>query len=143
MLTGTLFSTLAALPALGGRVTTASTLESAIEAIKSCAVTPCAVLHGLAEKAAPNDLSTGGTRHRVEVELRLLLVSRDVSDPHGAAALAALEPARTAVLAALLGLVPASGYAPLEYHGGQLAYAQAGTIIWLDSFKTAYYLRKT
>lgn len=143
MRTDTLFSALSALPALGGRVTTATTLESAIEAVKPFAVTPCAVLHGISEKAGGNELSAGGPRHRVSVELRLLLVSRDVSDPRGAAALAALETARAAVFSALLGLVPASDHAPLEYLGGQLAYAQAGTILWLDAFTTAYYLRKT
>lgn len=129
-------------PARLGRVTVATDLASAVDAVKPFVAMPCCVVHGLAERAEDNTLATGGPRQRVTATIRLLLVHRDVTDPHGAAAMAGIHTARAATLAALQGLIPDTGYNELLLNSGQLAYALAGTVMWLDEWRTAYYLEK-
>lgn len=136
----TVMTTLQGLSAFAGRVTVATDLPSALEAVKPFAAMPCCVVHGLAERAGDDQLATGGPRQKVAVSLKLLIVHRDVTDPHGAAAMAGITAARDAVLAALQGLVPDTGYSELLLNSGQLAYAQAGTVAWLDDWKTSYQL---
>ena len=136
----TITATLAALEPYAGRVCVASNLISAIDAIKPFKTTPIVVVYGMDESASPNQLETGGPRHRVTVRLKLLTAARDVSDPHGHAAYTQADTARAALLPALLGLVPDTSYTPMEYAKGSLIYAEAGTLLWLDEFVTAYYL---
>lgn len=136
----TVTATIAALDEYAGRVCVASNLAAAIEAIKPFKATPVCVVFGLEERAGPNRLSTGGPRHRVAVTLKLLTAARDVADPHGQAAYAQADTARAELLPALLGILPDTGYTPLEYQSGRLVYAEAGTLLWLDEFVTAYYL---
>lgn len=140
MNTALIVSTLKALPIFGGRVVVASDLPAALEAVKPFAAMPCCIVHGLAERADGNALATGGPRQRVTVSLRLLIVHRDVTEPYGAAAMTGIHAAVIGLHSALLGLIPDDGYDPLLYAGGQLAYAQAGTIMWLDEWRTAFYL---
>ncbi len=130
----------AALDAYAGRVCVASNLAAAVEAIKPFKVTPVCVVFGVEERASPNQLATGGPRHKVSVTLKLLTAARDVADPHGHAAYALAETARAALLPGLLGLIPDTAYHPLEYQSGRIAYAEAGTLLWLDEFVTHYYL---
>lgn len=132
--------TLQALPAFSGRVVVATDLSSAVDAVKPFAAMPCCVIHGLAERASDNALSTGGPRQKVTVTLRLLIVHRDVTDPYGAAAMAGMNTAREEVKSAMLGLIPDTDYDALLLNTGQLAYAQTGTVMWLDEWRTAYYL---
>lgn len=142
--TSTLQATLTALPAFAGRVIVATDLASAVEAVKPWAAMPCCVIHGLAERASANQMGVGGgPRHAVTVILRLLIAHRDVTDPHGFNAMTGIEAARTEVKAALLGIIPETNYNPLEYRTGQLAYAQAGTVMWLDEWSTEYLLART
>jgi hypothetical protein len=136
----TLVNTLRALDAFNGRVTVATNLESAAEAVKAFNAMPCIVIHGLSERAEDNTRSTGGPCQRVTVTLRLLIFNRDVTDSYGAAAMAGVHAARTEVQTALHGLIPDPGYTELLLIGGQLAYAQAGTIMWLDDWRTSYHL---
>lgn len=136
----TVTAAIAALSPYAGRVCVASTLAAAIEAIKPFKATPVCVVFGVEERASPNQLATGGPRHRVSVTLRLLTAARDVADPHGQAAYTQAETARAALLPALLGVIPDTDYHPLEYQGGRIAYAEAGTLLWLDEFVTHYYL---
>ncbi len=136
----TVTTTLAALDEYAGRVCVASNLAAAIEAIKPFKATPVCVVFGLDESAGANDLVTGRVRHRVKVSLKLLTAARDVSDPHGHAAYTQAETARAALLPALLGLDPDTGYDALHYQSGRLAYAEAGLLLWLDEFTTAYTL---
>lgn len=136
----TITATIAALDEYAGRVCVASNLAAAIEAIKPFKATPVCVVFGIEERASVNQLATSGPRHRVAVTLKLLTAARDVSDPHGHAAYLQVETARAALKPALLGLVPETGYLPLEYQSGNLVYAEAGTLLWLDTFGTDYYL---
>ena len=126
--------------AYGDRVAVASNMIAAIEATKPFKSMPVCVIFGLDETAGPNKLATGGPRHRVAVVLKLLTAARDASDVHGHAAYAQAMTARDALLPALLGVIPDTGYTPLEYQSGRLVYAEAGTLLWLDEFVTAYYL---
>ena len=126
--------------AYGDRVAVASNMIAAIEATKPFKSMPVCVIFGLDETARPNELATGGPRHRVAISIKLMTACRDVTDPHGKAAYAQAETARALLLPALLGVVPDTAYAPLEYQSGRLVYAEAGTLLWLDEFITAYYL---
>lgn len=136
----TLITALSALTPYGGRVSVASNLPAAIEAFKPWGTAPVAILYGMDEAASPNELATGGPRHRVAVTIKLMTAARDVSDPHGKAAYAQADTARASLLPGLLGIVPDTDYDPIEYKGGQLVYAEAGTLLWLDQFITSYYL---
>lgn len=138
--TSTIYSTLAALDAFGGRIVVATDLSSAMEAVKPFTAMPCCVIHGLSERAADNRLSTGGPSQLVTVSIKILIVHRDVTDAFGAAAMVAVHTARVAEQAALQGLIPDTGYTETLMVGGQLAYAQAGTVMWLDEWRTSYYL---
>lgn len=140
--TSLIIQTVTALSSFAGRVAVASDLQSAIEAVKPFASMPCAIIYGVAERAGDNGLATGGPRQQITASFRLLLINRDVSDPYGCASLQNLQPAIDASRAALLGLVPATNYDPLLLMSGQLAYAQAGTVCWLDEWRTHYYLTK-
>jgi hypothetical protein len=137
----TLLQTLTNLDAFAGRVVVAADLASAIEAVKPFAAMPCCVIFGMREQADPNGRGYGcPPLHLVRVTLRLLVVARDVSDPHGANAMTQLQTARSEMLGACLGLTPDTGYDLLEYAGGQLLYVETGTIAWADDFKTLYEL---
>lgn len=126
--------------AYGDRVAVASNMIAAIEATKPFKSMPVCVIFGLDETAGPNELATGGPRHRVAISIKLMTACRDVTDPHGKAAYAQAETARASLLPALLGIIPDTGYTPLEYQSGRLVYAEAGTLLWLDEFVTNYYL---
>lgn len=131
-------------PDLSGRVIVASSLEAALDAVKSFASWPAVAIFGLRENAGKNEMGIGsGPRHRVVVTLRLLVMARDVTDQRGQAAMAQLDSVRTDIKTACLGLTPDAGFEPLEYVNGSLAHAQSGTVAWIDEFTTAYYLIHT
>jgi hypothetical protein len=137
----TLMTALDSITDLGGRVVVASSIEAALDAVKPFSTWPCAAVFGLRENAGQNEMGIGnGPRHRVTVTLRLMTMTRDVTDQRGQAAMAQLDSLRESLKAACLGLLPDTDYEPLEYVGGQMAYAQAGTIAWIDDFQTRYYL---
>jgi len=137
----TITAAIAALDEYAGRVCVASNLAAAIEAIKPFKGVPVCVVFGIEERASENLAGEGnGPLHRVTVTLKLLTAARDVADPHGHAAYAQADSARAALLPALLSIVPDTHYAPLEYKSGSIVYAEAGTLLWLDAFATAYYL---
>ena len=132
---------LTGITALGGRVIVASNLEAALDAVKPFSAWPCVAVFGLRETAGKNEMGLGsGPRHRVTVTLRLLTLARDVTDQRGQAAMAQLDSLREDLKAALLGLIPDTGHDPLEYVGGSLAHASAGTVAWIDDFQSAHYL---
>lgn len=140
----TLITALGNIEDVGGRVIVASNLEAALDAIKPFSAWPCVAVFGLRESAGQNEMGMGnGPRHRVTVTLRLMTMARDVTDQRGQAAMAQLDSLRTDLKAALLGLVPDTGHDPLEYVGGSLAHASAGTVAWIDDFQSRYYLIHT
>lgn len=140
----TLITALNGIEDLSGRVIIASNLEAALDAVKPFSAWPCLAVFGLRETAGQNEMGMGnGPRHRVTLTLRLLTLARDVTDQRGQAAMTQLDSLRTDLKAACLGLVPDTDHEPLEYVGGSLAYAQAGTVAWIDEFQTRYYLIHT
>ena len=140
----TLITALGTIEDVGGRVIVASNLEAALDAVKPFSAWPCVALFGLRENAGQNEMGIGsGPRHRVTVTLRLMSMARDVTDQRGQAAMAQLDSVRADLKSACLGLIPDTGYEPFEYVGGQLAYAQSGTVAWIDDFQTRYYLIHT
>lgn len=140
----TLLTALGTIEDLGGRVIVASNIEAALDAVKPFSAWPCAAVFGLRENASQNEMGIGnGPRHRVTVTIRLMTMARDVTDQRGQSAMAQLDSVRAGLKAVCLGLIPDTCHEPLEYVGGQLAYAQSGTVAWIDDFQTRYYLIHT
>ena len=140
----TLITALGDIEDVGGRVIVASNLEAALDAVKPFSAWPCVAVFGLRESAGQNEMGMGnGPRHRVTVTLRLMTMARDVTDQRGQAAMAQLDSLRVDLKSACLGLVPDTGYEPMEYVAGSLAYAQSGTVAWIDDFQSRYYLIHT
>lgn len=54
----------------------------------------------------------------------------------------AIETVRTAVMAALLGFVPAAGYDAIEYQSGDLIDISNGIIWWRDNYSVRRYVRE-
>jgi hypothetical protein len=92
------------------------------------------------DNATPNQLMTGGIRQKVTDRYGVVLACRDVSDRRGEAALIAVEALFTAVEAALLGYVPAAGYAPIEYESGRMAGGSDGWVLWLHIWQSHHYI---
>lgn len=136
-----IIDTLKSLSAFGGRVLVVSDMQAALEAVKPFAAMPCCILHGITEKAGDNRLSTGGPSQPITVSVRILTIHRDVSDAYGTAAMSALSSTLITMKAALLGIIPDTEHDELLYVSGQIAYANAGTLAWLDEWRTRYDLR--
>jgi hypothetical protein len=96
----------------------------------------------LAERAEANQ-TIGGVYQRLTVRLAVVLYVRQVADARGEAALEALEPAREAILSALVGWAPAAEHAPLELRNGRLLTLADGALWWQDEFETTFSRRFT
>lgn len=127
-------SLLHTVPAFAGRVEAATTLESAIEKARNMPGASC-VVHGVTETI---DALQYKQERTVNVALNLLIVMRNVGDMRGAAAYELLDDVLTDYRAVLHGAVPAEGYSALAHNGGSFAWAESGTLIWLDEFTTRY-----
>lgn len=138
-----ILDTITSLSDFGGRVMVVSDMPAALEAVKPFAAMPCCILHGITEKAGDNLLSTGGPSQPITVSVRILTIHRDVSDAYGTAAMSAISSTLDTMKSALLGIIPDTEHDELLYVSGQIAYAQAGTIAWIDEWRTRYDLRKT
>lgn len=139
-----LIDKLLTIPVYAGRVSAATTLEAAVDKVKTQPMPAC-VLFGVTEEPGPQRLATGGVSHRVRVTLSLLIVTRSAADMRGAAAYAALDSVRNDTIDELLAWKPTDqelgdDWGLMEYAEGRLAWADAGTLIWLDKFKTEYTL---
>ena len=135
---------LAGLDVFSGRVVAATDIESAVAKALPLP-SPSCVLFGITEQAAANDIAgQGGPRHRVAVGIQLLIVVRNAAA--NGSAFDELDTVRETTVNGLLGWVPTDqayeGWEPLEYAQGQFAYADAGTVIWKDTFTTRYTMSK-
>lgn len=103
-------------------------------------VTPALFL--LAAKEAASDVGfAGATVQRVQASFFVALAVSNEGSAQGEGALGELEPFRDQVKAALLGWVPADSHDPVAYVGGALVSFNDATLLWMDEFKTTYYIR--
>ncbi len=105
-------------------------------------VTPCAYVLPLADTANPNRMLSGAVEQRVSERFGVVLAITNARDARGARANDDLEAIRAAVITALLGWQPASGYDPVEYGGGRMLALTNYILWWQLEFATAYFERK-
>lgn len=96
---------------------------------------PSCYLVPVGEVAQPNGI-VGGFTQRVEVTFLVVIVSRNLTDTTGAAALAGLETLRQAVKGALVGWAPDAGNGDqVEFVSGDLVRFEQQLMWWADNFK--------
>ena len=102
--------------------------------------TPAAFVVPLNERPSARAFS-GDDVQRVDVEIGIVVVIRNVADASGEAALDALTPVRDAIKTLLLGFVPFAGYAGLERGPGQMLAFRDGHLWWQDVYRSYFYER--
>lgn len=118
------------------KVAGASDFASAKEDLKN---PPAAYVVPLADVARPNDLLGDSVEQLVTEKFGVIIAVKNVRDVRGDAVNAALETLRKKTINALLGFVPATGYAPVQYGGGRLLALDVGITWWHLEFITSYY----
>lgn len=103
--------------------------------------TPALFLLPARESASDMNFA-GDTIQRVNASFFVALAVSNEGSAQGEGALGDLEPFRDQVKGALLGWVPASSFDPVAYVGGALVSFGDATLVWLDEFKTAYFIRR-
>lgn len=124
-----------------GRISAATDIEAALSKITP-KTSPSLVLYGVREEAQGSTL-VNAIRQRVDVEISVLTIVRQVSDMGGSAAYEALATHRGTVMDAMLGTpvelqTYGDDWLPVEFASGKIAFAEAGTLVWMDVFKTGY-----
>lgn len=92
------------------------------------------------EEAAGSNERITGLLQRVEADIGVVLVFKNVSDNAGGAARADIEANKRATIGAIAGTQPASAADTVEYVGGQLVRARNGYVWWELTFSAPYYL---
>lgn len=94
-------------------------------------------------RAEPNTL-VNAVSQRIEQSVVIAFWVRDVSDAAMAGAHDTATRISDAVIAHLLGWVPAERCSPLHYVNGRVVLAPPTVgLLWADEFKTTYTIRKT
>ncbi len=78
---------------------------------------------------------------RVVDRLSIVIVTRNTTDQKGSDSSDNSELLQNAVMNEILGFEPTGGYEPIEYAGGSLVSLTNGFYIWLDTYKSAHFVR--
>jgi hypothetical protein len=114
----------------------AAEFQAAIEAKPTA--TPAAYVLAADETGGPNHLGNGLVLQPITASIAIVLVTRNVADPKGAAATADMITLRRAVRTLLLGWAPTAVCEPYEYERGALAAFKDGHLWWQDVYRTSY-----
>lgn len=101
--------------------------------------TPAAWVIELADQAGENQLASQVSQHAA-VRFGVVFAVSNLRDARGEAALGDAKPLREAVMTALLGWQPGTGYDPCEYVGGALLALDTPILWWQDVYSTGLYL---
>lgn len=101
--------------------------------------TPAAYVFTKEEASAENE-RINGVLQRTDIDIAVVLVTRNVSDGQGEAAAGDLETVKAAVRPKLVGWQPASADDVITHVGGQLVRARDGYVWWEMTLATAIYL---
>lgn len=93
------------------------------------------------EEAAAENTRINDVMQRTEVDVCVLIITRNLSDARGGAAATDIEVLKNAVRPACVGWQPASAIDAVENVGGQLISAIGGTVRWEHTFSAAFYSR--
>ncbi|PTW61428.1 hypothetical protein C8N35_102137 [Breoghania corrubedonensis] len=134
-----------------------------IERLRTMDPAPFRIIEGVAELAALNDAPRAtpaayvfiddeaaaanrrmpGVLQRVEADLVVVIVARNVSDATGGAAAADIEALKALVRGRLIGWQPASADDVITYVGGKVVKAR-GRAVWFEmTFAAAYYIEES
>lgn len=93
------------------------------------------------EAAEENTRATGPVLQRCENDIAVVIITSNVTDATGSAALSDVETLKLAVRSALVGFVPQSGVGePVEYVGGRVLRFRSG-YVWIELvFSVASYI---
>jgi hypothetical protein len=105
--------------------------------------TPAAYVLVEEEQSEDNARMTGPVLQRVEADVAVIIVTRNVADNSGAAAAEEIETLKAKVRGALMGFVPSSeGSDPITHVSGNLLKAKSGNVWQRELFAAAYYLEE-
>jgi hypothetical protein len=96
-----------------------------------------------AEEAEENALATGGTRQRVETRILVAFLVRRHDDAKGGKRAADFDGLKAEIEAALAGWTPAGASDPYELVSARGAPRGNGVTIYVQTWKTARYLRSS
>ena len=95
----------------------------------------------LSDSARPNALATGGHDQKLSAGFAVMMVL-DAARRNRDEIAEDLQRECTTIVTALAGWVHPGGSGPIDYDGGRLASADAGTIVWQLRFTSPYRFRK-
>lgn len=102
--------------------------------------TPALFLLPANERASDMEFA-GDTIQHVQASFFVALAVSNEGSAQGEDALGELEPFRNQVKSALLGWIPIVNHDPVSFVSGSLISFNDATLLWMDEFKTAYYIR--
>lgn len=107
-------------------------------------VVPTAYVFIKEEAAEENTRATGPVLQRCENDIAVVIITSNVADATGSAALTDVEALKLAVRSALVGFVPASGAGePVEYLGARVLRFRSG-YVWIELvFSVASYIEES
>lgn len=103
--------------------------------------TPAAYVLPLGETPGARQFS-GDDIQKFETACAVVLALRNVADPNGGAVQGDLQALRDGIKTALLGWVPAEGFASLSRGRGGLMAFKDGHLWWQDVYTSSFYERK-
>lgn len=106
--------------------------------------TPAAYVLVEEEQSGDNERMTGPVLQRVEADIAVVIITRNVSDAIGGAAAGDIDALKAVVRKALIGFVPTAsqGGDPLIHVSGNLLKAKNGHVWHRELFGAAYYLEE-
>lgn len=107
------------------------------------AAMPAAYVVELEEAYGDNERATGGVQQRCELDFAVVVITRNISDARGEAAMQGLRPVRDAVRTALTGWQPDGADDLVLPISGRLVATRDGSVWWETRFGTAVYLEGT
>lgn len=107
---------------------------AALQAPPLPAKLPAAYVMPVADEAAPNSLASMLHRQVLTATIRVALITRDLRDTRGDAALTTLDALRRGLRQALAGWTPPGARSALELRRGALLDFQDGTLTWAEDF---------
>lgn len=110
---------------------------AALQAAPPAARQPAAYVMPLGGVPGANGLVTG-SRQRMAETVAVAIVTSNLRDAQGAAAVQDLEPIYRAVRDALVGFEPEPGYEPMLLGPARLLDVSDGVVVWQETFTTAY-----
>lgn len=94
------------------------------------------------EEQSSEERDTGPMLQRTEVDIAVIIVTKNLGDAAGAAASADVERLKADSRKALLGFVPGGAEDPLAHIAGNLIKARNGLVWHRDLYGTAYFLEE-